>query len=163
MKTPSSVKAPKSMKPTKAIPPRGYVDNSKSTVYLSNLSYRRDRADIKRLMSEFGEVKYVKLVMDQETQTSKGMAFVEMSNAAEAQAAIQALKGQIIDGRTMKAAPAIPMGGPVTVRLDATEKMPEEKKPRTRERRVGNLSSLQDYLAKKSKKAEKTERFPGKF
>lgn len=153
------------MKPTKAIPPRGYVDNSKSTVYLSNLSYRRDRADIKRLMSEFGVVKYVKLVMDPETQMSKGMAFIEMSSPAEAQAAIKALKGQIIDGRTMKAAPAIPMGQPVTVRVDATEvaPTPKEKKPRTREHRVGNLSSLQDYLAKKAKKAEKKERFPGKF
>ena len=44
----------------------------------------------------------VKLVTDRETGRSRGFAFVEMASPADAEAAIAALNGRDLDGRTLK-------------------------------------------------------------
>ncbi len=47
-------------------------------------------------------VKEVNIVMDRETGRPRGFAFAEMANEADAQAAIEALDGQNLDGRELK-------------------------------------------------------------
>jgi len=79
-----------------------------STVYISNLSYKRDRNGLKSLFSRYGKIKHIKIIVEPTTNQSKGMAFVEMNSIDEATSAIEELDGQVIDGRTVKANFAIP-------------------------------------------------------
>ncbi len=79
-----------------------------NTVYLSNLSYERDRNGLKSLISKFGVIKYIKIIVEPTTLQSRGMAFIEMGSVAEATKAIESLNGKIVDGRTLKANFAIP-------------------------------------------------------
>lgn len=133
------------------------MDQDKRTVYVSNLSYQRDRNGIKALFTHFGEVKYVKIIIDPETKTSKGMAFVEMGNPAQARKAIAGLMGQNVDGRKIKAASAIPMGKvPATTNVAISEKRAEKEADRkvapvAKRKKKGNLHTLNDYLERKAK------------
>lgn len=79
-----------------------------NTVYLSNLSYERDRNGLKSLISKYGVIKYIKIIVEPTTLQSRGMAFIEMGSVAEATKAIENLNGKIVDGRTLKANFAIP-------------------------------------------------------
>ena len=56
-----------------------------------NLSRSTTEQEIRTLFSEHGSVKECTLVLDQETGKSKGFAFVEMPNEAQAKSAIEAL------------------------------------------------------------------------
>ncbi len=79
-----------------------------NTVYISNLSYQRDRNGLKTIFNRFGTIKNIKVIVEPSTGESRGMAFVEMSSVAEATLAIKEINGQVIDGRTVKANYAIP-------------------------------------------------------
>jgi RNA recognition motif-containing protein len=79
-----------------------------STVYISNLSYERDRNGLRSLFKRFGTIKQIKIIVEPKTNQSRGMAFVEMGSVEEATTAINELNGKIIDGRTAKANFAIP-------------------------------------------------------
>lgn len=79
-----------------------------STVYLSNLSYERDRNGIKSLLRTFGKIKNIKIIVEPKTNQSRGMAFIEMETIEEATSIIKELNGRVIDGRTLKANFAIP-------------------------------------------------------
>ena len=83
--------------------------STQNTVYISNLSYKRDRNGVKSLFQSFGQILNIKIVVEPTTNQSRGMAFVEMSSLAEAQEAIKGLNGRSIDGRTVKLKPATPM------------------------------------------------------
>lgn len=85
------------------------INSSNTTVYISNLSYNRDRNGIKSIISKFGIIKHIKIVVEPTTNQSRGMAFVEMGSSQDAKKAIEALNGQIIDGRTVKANWAKPL------------------------------------------------------
>ena len=61
-------------------------------IYVGNLSYRTEDADLKQLFSEFGAVKSAKVIMDRETNKSKGFGFIEMETAEAGAKAIEALK-----------------------------------------------------------------------
>ncbi len=52
-------------------------------IYVSNLSFRTSEADLKDLFSKFGSVTSAKIIMDRETNRSRGFAFVEMSSDEE--------------------------------------------------------------------------------
>jgi RNA recognition motif-containing protein len=80
-----------------------------STVYISNLSYERDRNGIKSMFSKFGIIKDIKIIVEPKTNQSRGMAFVEMATVEEAKKAIEGLQGKIVDGRTVKTNWATPM------------------------------------------------------
>jgi RNA recognition motif-containing protein len=85
------------------------MNNTKnSTVYISNLSYQRDRNGLKSMFSKFGRIKNIKIVVEPNTNQSRGMAFIEMASNDEAKRAIETLNQQIVDGRTVKASWAIP-------------------------------------------------------
>lgn len=70
-------------------------------LYVGNLSYSVTDSQLEQLFAEFGSVSSAQVIMDRDTGRSKGFGFVEMSNDAEAQAAINALNGQDMGGRPL--------------------------------------------------------------
>ena len=70
-------------------------------VYVGNLSYDLSEDDLKQAFEEFGEVTSAKIISDRYSGRSKGFGFVEMSSDDEAKAAIEALSGKELNGRTM--------------------------------------------------------------
>ena len=72
-----------------------------SKIYVGNLPYSVTDASLNSNFAEFGGVSSAKVMMDRDTGRSKGFGFVEMANADVAQAAIKALHGMSVDGRTI--------------------------------------------------------------
>ncbi|HOF19240.1 MAG TPA: RNA-binding protein [Phycisphaerae bacterium] len=72
-----------------------------TNIYVGNLPYSVNDAELQQMFSEHGAVKSAKVVMDRETGRSRGFGFVEMPDDAEAQAAIAAMNGQDMDGRKL--------------------------------------------------------------
>lgn len=70
-------------------------------LYVGNLSYSIRDNDLEQQFSSFGVVTSAKVMMERETGRSKGFGFVEMSSEAEAQAAIDGLHEQSLDGRNL--------------------------------------------------------------
>ena len=70
-------------------------------IYVGNLSYSTSEEDIRTAFSQYGTVDSADLILDRSTGRSKGFAFVEMSVDSEGQAAIDALNGKEVDGRSM--------------------------------------------------------------
>ncbi|MFC1936166.1 RNA recognition motif domain-containing protein [Chloroflexota bacterium] len=71
-------------------------------IYVGNLSYDVTQDELSDLFSEFGDVSSVKIITDRVTERSKGFAFVEMPNQAEAENAIQSLNEKEIKGKKIK-------------------------------------------------------------
>jgi RNA recognition motif-containing protein len=65
-------------------------------LYVGNLNYGATESTIRSLFENHGVVEGVNLIIDRDTGRSKGFAFVEMTNDAEAQRAIAALNGKEI-------------------------------------------------------------------
>ena len=72
-----------------------------SKIYVGNLPYSVTDSTLESNFSEFGRVSSAKVMMDRETGRSKGFGFVEMASAEVAQAAISALHGMSVDGRSI--------------------------------------------------------------
>ncbi len=72
-----------------------------SKIYVGNLPYSVTNASLRSNFAEFGDVLSAKVMMDRETGTSKGFGFVEMASSEVAQAAIAALHGMSVDGRSI--------------------------------------------------------------
>src|SRR4030042_5710461 len=70
-------------------------------LYVGNLGYDVNDADLSQMFSQHGQVESANVIMDKMTGRSKGFGFVEMSSEQEAQAAIAALNGKEYDGRTL--------------------------------------------------------------
>ena len=70
-------------------------------VYVGNLNYDLSEDDLKQAFEEFGEVTSAKIISDRYSGRSKGFGFVEMTSDDEAKAAIEALSGKELSGRTM--------------------------------------------------------------
>ena len=68
-------------------------------IYISNLSYGVDDADLQTLFAEYGEVTSAKVIMDRETGNSKCFGFVEMEDETEGFNAINALNETEFQGR----------------------------------------------------------------
>ena len=83
-------------------------------LYVGNLSYSVDNAQLEELFSKYGTVRSAEVIQDRDTGRSKGFGFVEMSTDAEAQAAIQALNNAEHNGRNLtvnEAKPREPRSG----------------------------------------------------
>jgi RNA recognition motif-containing protein len=78
-------------------------------LYVGNLPYSYRDSDMEQAFSQYGQVTSAKVMMERDTGRSKGFGFVEMSNAAEAQAAIQGMNGQQVGGRGLVVNEARPM------------------------------------------------------
>ncbi len=70
-------------------------------LYVGNLSYDVDSAELNQMFSAHGTVQSADIIMDRDTNRSKGFGFVQMSTDAEADAAIEALNGQQSGGRAL--------------------------------------------------------------
>ena len=77
-------------------------------IYIGNLSYGVKEADLTALVEEFGAVSSVKVIKDRDTGRSKGFAFCEMENDAEAKEAIEKLNGTDFSGRPLVMKEALP-------------------------------------------------------
>lgn len=71
-------------------------------IYVGNLAYATTDDGLKAAFAAFGEVTAVRVVTDRMTGRSKGFGFVTMPDATQAQAAIDALNGHELDGRTVR-------------------------------------------------------------
>ena len=72
-----------------------------SKIYVGNLPYSVTDSSLESNFAEFGRVSSAKVMMDRETGRSKGFGFVEIGSAEAAQAAIKALDGMSVDGRSI--------------------------------------------------------------
>src|SRR5436305_9921960 len=70
-------------------------------LYVGNLTYNVNESDLEALFTPFGTVQSAQIIVDRDTNRSKGFGFVEMGSDAEAQAAIQGLNGRDHDGRNL--------------------------------------------------------------
>ena len=70
-------------------------------LYVGNLSHDLDNNDLKETFQAYGDVESAQIIMDRDTGRSKGFGFVEMGNVDQAQAAIDALNGTEVAGRTL--------------------------------------------------------------
>ena len=77
-------------------------------IYVGNLSWTADENELRDAFAAHGEVTSVQVITDRETGRSRGFAFVEMANDAEAKNAISAVNNKEIDGRQLKVNEAKP-------------------------------------------------------
>ena len=84
-------------------------------IYVGGLPYSATEEDLENLFSSIGAVKDATIITDRYTGQAKGFGFIEMDNDAEAEAAINALNGTQMGGRT----------------LTVNEAKPREDRPRT--------------------------------
>ena len=83
-------------------------------LYVGNLSYNVDGAQLEELFSKYGQVRSAEVVQDRETGRSKGFGFVEMGDDNAAREATEGLNGREQDGRTLtvnEARPKEPRSG----------------------------------------------------
>ena len=71
-------------------------------LYVGNLPHSTTEPELRGLFEAHGAVEKVSLVTDRETGRSRGFAFVEMTDAGEAEKAIAALNGTELGGRALK-------------------------------------------------------------
>jgi len=77
-------------------------------IFVGNLDFSATESSIRSLFEAYGSVERVNLVTDRDTGRSRGFAFVEMSDSAEADRAIAALNGSELDGRALNVNEARP-------------------------------------------------------
>lgn len=77
-------------------------------IYVGNLAYGVSDDELREAFAAYGEVARAKVIMDRDTGRSKGFGFVEMPNDSEAQAAIDGLNEQPINGRNVRVNEARP-------------------------------------------------------
>jgi RNA recognition motif-containing protein len=78
-------------------------------IYVGNLSYDVANDTLAEKFAEYGTVNSAKVIMDRDTNRSKGFGFVEMSSSSESAKAIQALNGTEFGGRQINVTEAKPM------------------------------------------------------
>ena len=71
-------------------------------IYVGNLPHRTTESELRGVFEAHGAVEKVSIVTDRETGRARGFAFVEMTNAGEADKAIAALNGSDLGGRSLK-------------------------------------------------------------
>ena len=75
-------------------------------IYVGNMNYSTTEDSLKNLFSQYGQVVSVAVIKDRFTEQSKGFGFVEMEDAAAAEAAMGALNGTEFEGRRIRVNPA---------------------------------------------------------
>jgi RNA recognition motif-containing protein len=70
-------------------------------LFVGNLSFNTTENVLQDTFAAHGTVNEVNLMMDRDTNRPRGFGFVTMSTPEEAQAAIDALNGQSVDGRAL--------------------------------------------------------------
>lgn len=70
-------------------------------IFVRNLDPTTTEAQLKDLFEAYGSVETVTIVTDRDTSGPRGIAFVEMADAAEARAAIESLDGFRLNDRAI--------------------------------------------------------------
>ena len=78
------------------------------TIFIGNLSFDAEQEDITGLISTYGEVKSCNIPLDRESGRKRGFAFVEMTNEADEQKAIDDLQNVEWMGRQIRVNKAEP-------------------------------------------------------
>ena len=91
-------------------------------LYVGNLPYTISENQLRTMFEQAGDVSKVEVIVDRESNRSKGFAFVEMSSQEDANEAIKRFNGYQLDGRS----------------LTVNEARPREERPRGRERTGGD-------------------------
>jgi RNA recognition motif-containing protein len=71
-------------------------------IYVGNLPYSATDPDLQELFEQHGKVTSARVILDRMSGRSKGFGFVEMPEASEGQAAIDALNGADFMGRAIR-------------------------------------------------------------
>ena len=79
-----------------------------SKLYVGNLSYNVAEDELRQLFSQAGDIKQVTMITDRDTGRPKGFGFVEFTNQADAEKAIQMFNDHELDGRRMMVSMARP-------------------------------------------------------
>ena len=77
-------------------------------IFVGNLDFSATESSVRALFEPYGQVDRVNVVTDRDTGRSRGFAFVEMADSAEADKAIAALNGANMDGRALNVNEARP-------------------------------------------------------
>lgn len=77
-------------------------------IFVGNLDFGVTEESIRSLFEQYGVIDRVSLVRDRDTGQPRGFAFVEMTDAAEADRAIAALNGAVLGGRAINVNEARP-------------------------------------------------------
>jgi cold-inducible RNA-binding protein len=70
-------------------------------IYVGNLSFNTEEAQLEQLFAPLGTVESVKLVRDHATGRSRGFGFVEMADGDAGKAACEALDQHEFEGRRL--------------------------------------------------------------
>jgi len=70
-------------------------------IFVGNIPFTATADDLHQLFAQYGGVEHVSVITDRETGRSRGFGFVEMPDSNEARAAIAALHGSDMQGRTL--------------------------------------------------------------
>jgi len=71
-------------------------------LYVGNLPFSTTEDDLRSMFAQAGTVVSVSLIKDRDTGRSRGFAFVELSNQAEAEKAVSLFNNTPLDDRTIK-------------------------------------------------------------
>lgn len=70
-------------------------------IFVGNLSYSTTEETLQQAFEPYGKIRSVAIIKDRETGRSRGFGFVEMPDREEAEAAIAALNGEQLEGKTL--------------------------------------------------------------
>lgn len=77
-------------------------------IYVANLSFHTTEDDLRTMFSQYGKVESVKIILDKETNKSRGFGFIEMQDDQAGQEAIKMLNNKDIQGRLLSVTVARP-------------------------------------------------------
>jgi len=76
-------------------------------IYVGNLSYKTSEEDLQDLFNQYGTVNSATIIIDRDSNRSKGFGFVELEEEEGAQKAIEELDGKDFLGRNLRVNEAI--------------------------------------------------------
>jgi cold-inducible RNA-binding protein len=80
-------------------------------LFVGNFSFNTSEAELRQWFEPHGSVESATVVTDRDTGRSRGFGFIEMPNSSEAEAAIAALNGSDVGGRSLTVNEARPKSG----------------------------------------------------
>ncbi len=70
-------------------------------IYVANIPWKATEEQLRDLFNQYGEVSSAKIILDRETQRSRGFGFVEMPDDASGRQAIASLNGNDFLGKNL--------------------------------------------------------------